>query len=426
MNILLELLLPTFLVHLARALLITTLPLFVLSTLEQSKTHVGVAVGAIGLGKIMSDIPAGLLLERIGPKYLMVVCGTVISGSALLMLLASTSGSYALVVIAMVLCGSGESVGVISRLATVSDEVPMDQRGRVSALLGGSARIAMAIGPLVSGFTFAISGSPNLVFVTQSILAIASVAVVFLVRSSNPNSSPAGTEKTSVAPLGMRRLASVLFNVTIFIISLQLVRECRKLIIPLSAFTAGLSVQEIGIFTSVSFTIDAILFSYAGKIMDGYGRAFAGVLSVSIMTISLLTVVPVTTFSSLLLCAIGTGIGNGISSGIIVAFGADLAPNDSSKSKFLGYFRLCADLGEFVGPLIVGLVAQFTSIPTMINTVVTVGVVGSFWLIKFVPDGGWGKLSSSPPVPSSPRRGIHPVKMDSFSLSEDEDKSPFS
>jgi MFS family permease len=423
MNIFLELLLPSFFIHLSRALLVTTLPLFVLRTLEQSKTHVGVAVGAIGLGKIMSDIPAGLLLEKLGPKYLMIVCGSIISGSALLMLVASTAGSYPLVVIAMILCGAGESVGVMSRLATVSDEVPMDQRGRVSALLGGSARIAMAVGPLYSGFASSITGSPSIVFVTQSILAIVSVVVVFLVRSSSPVNAES-SERNANASLGVRRLLRLLANVTVFIISLQLVRECRKLIIPLSAFAAGLSINEIGLFTSLSFMIDALLYSYAGKVMDGYGRAFAGVLSVGIMTISLLIVVPITSFTSLLLCAIMSGVGNGISSGIIVAFGADLAPTNSSRAKFLGYFRLCADLGEFVGPLIIGLVAQFTSIPTMINTVVTVGVIGSFWLIKFVPDGGWGKPSSSPPVHSSP---IKPksVKMDSFSLSED-DRSPFS
>lgn len=402
MRVFLDLLLPSFLVHLTQALLITTLPLFVLSTLEESKTHVGIAVGAIGLGKVMSDIPAGMLLEKIGARTLMIVCGTVVCLSALLMLAASSTASYPLVVVAMILCGAGESVGVISRLSIVSEEVPSDQRGRVSALLGGSARIAMAIGPLYSGFVVTMTGSTNSVFLSQAVLAIASVIVVFANRSGTLSTSVERTARTPPIFLGMRRLVSLLLHVTIFILSIQLVRECRKLIIPLSSFSAGLSVREVSIFTSISFTIDALLFPYAGKIMDGYGRAFAGVLSVSIMSIALLIVVPVTTFSSLLLCAIGTGIGNGFSSGIIVAFGADLAPNDSTRSKFLGYFRLCADLGELVGPLLVGIVAQFTSIPTMINTVVAAGVVGSFWLLTFVPDGGWGKLSSSPPVPSTP------------------------
>jgi MFS family permease len=192
----------------------------------------------------------------------------------------------------------------------------------------------------------------------------------------------------------------------------------------LAAFTAGLSVTEVSIFTSISFIIDACLFPLAGKVMDEYGRVFTGVLSASVMTIALLTVVPAISYHTLLVAAIGTGIGNGFSSGIIVAFGADLAPNDSSKSKFLGYFRLFADLGELIGPLIVGTVSQFASIPTMINTVVAIGVVGSFWLVQFVPDTGWGKFPSSLPVPSSPHnvneRELKPLK----STGEDDD-SPF-
>jgi MFS family permease len=422
MRVFRELLLPTFLVHLTRALLITTLPLFVLTTLQESKSLAGIAVGAIGLGKVLSDIPAGILLERIGARNLMVVCGLIISASALLMLIASQALSYGMVVVAMVLCGAGESLGVISRLATVADDIPPEERGRVSALLGGSARIAMAVGPLYSGLIVTWTGSSNSVFLSQAVLAFLSVIVVYFTRTDGVGQVRFQT--SNIPPTPFRQVVGVLFNVTVFILSLQLIRQCRKLLIPLAAFTAGLSVTEVSIFTSISFIIDACLFPLAGKVMDEYGRVFTGVLSASVMTIALLTVVPAISYHTLLVAAIGTGIGNGFSSGIIVAFGADLAPNDSSKSKFLGYFRLFADLGELIGPLIVGTVSQFASIPTMINTVVAIGVVGSFWLVQFVPDTGWGKFPSSLPVPSSPHnvneRELKPLK----STGEDDD-SPF-
>jgi MFS family permease len=414
MRVFAELLLPTFLVHLTRALLITTLPLFVRSTLELSKVDVGIAVGAIGLGKVLSDVPAGYLLEKIGPRSLMIVCGSVACISALLMMMVTVNRSFELVVFSMVLCGAGESVGVISRLATVSDEIPIEDRGRVSANLGGSLRIAMAVGPLISGAIVTLSGSSIGVFLAQAILSIFSVLAVLVVRKDTglPAVSNINIQTAPVRHLTGKEILISLFHISVFILALQLVRECRKLLIPLASFSAGMSVQDVSLVTSISFTIDALLFPYAGRVMDGYGRVFTGILSVSVMSLALLIVVPVTTFNMLLLFGILSGVGNGFSSGIIVAFGADMAPKDTSKSKFLGYFRLCADLGELVGPLVVGFVAQFTSIPTMLNTTVTVGIVGCVWLMTFVPDIGWRKFETS----DHPRP--HAIRMREFGLDQ--------
>ena len=412
MRVFIELLVPTFLVHLTRALLITTLPLFVLSTLEESKTYVGIAVGAIGLGKVLSDIPAGILLGRIGARNLMLVCGCIVSMSAVLMMIASQNRSFETVVFAMVLCGAGESVGVISRLATVSDEVPLDQRGKVSAYLGGSARIAMAVGPLLSGLATSIYGNPTSVFALQAVLAALSVIVVFSTKTTSLVPVSLGSKPATNVSLSPIQIMKSLFHITVFILALQLVRECRKLLIPLASFGASLSVREVSVFTSISFTIDALFFPYAGKVMDGYGRIFTGILSVSIMSIGLLVVVPSASFFPLLLFAVITGIGNGLSSGIIVAFGADMAPKDDSKSTFLGYFRLFADVGELLGPLIVGIVVQFTSIPVMLNTIVSCGIVGCVWLLMFVADMEWMKTFSPPPKEMV---NVH-----------DEDDSPFS
>ena len=403
MLLLWELFVPTFLVHLTRGLLLTTLPLYVLTDMQLSKTHVGIAVGAIGLGKVVTDIPAGYLLDRIGARKLMLVCGLVVSSSAVLMVVSGSS--FALVVAAMFLCGAGEGIGVLSRLSMLTDSVPIDQRGRVSALLGGSARIAMAVGPLLSALLTRLGGT-EAVFWSQSFLGFLSVVVVYW---SSPTEGPAGSKSGDTVKMSYWTLAKSLFHVSIFILALQVVRETRKLIFPLAGVAIGLSPAQVSVFASISFTLDALLFPFAGKCMDTYGRVFAGVLSVSLMTLAQLLLVPAVTPMVLGLNAVISGVGNGVSSGIIVAFGADLAPKDQSKAKFLGSFRLCADAGELIGPLLVGLVAQFTSIPTMINVVVTCGVVGVYWLIFFTPETACRRSSASielPPIELGKSRSV--------------------
>ena len=366
-----ELLLPTFLVHLTRGLLVSSLPLLILQDYNLSTAHVGLAVGAVGLGKIIGDIPSGIVLGRIGAKKLMIVSGVVITVSSLIALISISITSFPLLVLSMGVFGVGQGAGVLSRLAMVSDNIDKAQRGTVSAYLGGSARIAMAVGPVIAGLISSIS----LVFIVQAVCAGISVTVVMIWGMSD-----AATREhvTSICP--QKSHLEILIPVSIFALGLQIIRECRKLIIPLVGYEIALTADRIGWYASLSNTADAVLFPAAGWIMDKYGRVFCGVVSVSIMSVSQLIVVPGLSESILVISAILSGVGNGLSSGIQVALGADLAPS-VGKAEFLGFFRLVADSGEFIGPAIVGVVSRFTSIATMINVICTLALAGVVWFM---------------------------------------------
>ena len=397
-----ELLLPTFFVHLTRGLLLTTLPYFVLNNLGRSETEVGMAVGAIGLGKMLIDVPGGMMLGFLGARKLMIICGAVISSSSLLMLTVSWYvQSFALVVIAMFLMGAGEGIGIISRLSQVSDDVAMAERGRVSALLGGSSRLAMALGPLLSLIlaTTTSSSSPNgSVFILQIFFSLVSVILVLLVPKVHrpPGHETTQSKRTSntLSKDSIRNLAII----SVFMLIFQIARECRKLLIPLAGVQAGYRLQDLSYLTTASFTIDAILFFAAGVLMDQLGNNFTGVISLAILTLSLLVVVPGTTLIALALHAVLAGIGNGLSSGIAVAFGADLAPPGPPRSKFIGLFRLCTDAGELIGPVLVGLVSQYASTPTMINVIACTGIFGIFWIIRLAPAEAKFCYKSSPSI----------------------------
>lgn len=47
--------------------------------------------------------------------------------------------------------------------------------------------------------------------------------------------------------------------------------------------------------------------------------------------------------------AVAVGLGNGMSSGVVMTLGADHAP-PASRASFLGTWRLVADVGGFGGP----------------------------------------------------------------------------
>ena len=78
------------------------------------------------------------------------------------------------------------------------------------------------------------------------------------------------------------------------------------------------------------------------------------------------------------------GLGNGISSGIVLTLGADASPGQE-RAQFLAGWRLCSDLGNAAGPL---LISAVSAIATLAAAAVTMGLItwaGSAWLIKWVP-----------------------------------------
>ena len=71
--------------------------------------------------------------------------------------------------------------------------------------------------------------------------------------------------------------------------------------------------------------------------------------------------------------------GNGLGSGIVMTLGADAAPDDG-RSQFLGAWRLCGDIGNTGGPLLVGLVSWVAPLATACVGVGTLGLVGAAWV----------------------------------------------
>ena len=78
------------------------------------------------------------------------------------------------------------------------------------------------------------------------------------------------------------------------------------------------------------------------------------------------------------------GLGNGMSSGLVMVLGADASPN-VGRASFLGVFRLLADLGLGAGPLLLGGVAAVAGLASGVWFVGGVGLVGAVAMWRWVP-----------------------------------------
>src|SRR5690606_10434626 len=142
----------------------------------------------------------------------------------------------------------------------------------------------------------------------------------------------------------------------------QMTRAGRKVLIPLFASEVlGLGAFDVGLIVSLSGMVDMLMFYPAGWLMDTRGRKHAIVPCFLVMGLGMLLVPFTTGFTRLRAAGLLVGFGNGVGSGTMMTLGADLAPRDAT-GEFLGLWRMIGDAGLVGGPLLVGAVAQATSL----------------------------------------------------------------
>ncbi|MCB0084457.1 MAG: MFS transporter, partial [Caldilineaceae bacterium] len=363
--LLLPIYVPTLLLAFCTGMLIPVMPLYA-GSFNVSYGLVGLAVGSLGIGTLVGDLPTGVLLGRLGERRTMQI-GLV--SMALCMFALSQSRSFPELVIYNFLAGVGSALWNISRHMYLANASASGQRGRSIAMFGGINRIGSFLGPVVGGYigdTFGL-GAPFLLYAI-----VAGIGFLFptFFAVDHPR-EPGGHELqraswlTHVSALWRvaRTEAHVLTPAGIGQLFAQMVRSGRQIIVPLyGADMLGLDVQTIGWIVSISSFVDMSLFYPAGFIMDRFGRKFAYVPCFLIQGIGMALIPFTAGFSTLLGAAALMGFGNGLGSGTMMTLGADLAPRQS-MGEFLGIWRLVGDVGQTGGPIITGSIADALSLP---------------------------------------------------------------
>jgi MFS family permease len=345
---------PTAMLAFGQGLLVPTLPVYA-ATFDVSYGLISLAVGAAAIGTLVMDVPAGMLLGRIGRKPAMILGTAIVALSTLLI---ATATIFPALVIYRFIGGIGTALWGISRHAYITDVTPAAERGRSIAVFGGINRIGVFAGPFLGGVIAAVFGL-RVPFVVASLMSLAALVVSLIyVRETGATTPTArsyrwglvvGLMKSHGADLGAAGIAQTFA---------QMIRAGRQLIIPLYADSQlGLGVAAIGTIVSAGAVIDMLLFIPAGMIMDRFGRKWAAVPSFTIMALGMALIPLTSDFWTLLGAAVVIGFGNGLGSGTMMTLGADLAP-PGATGEFLGVWRLIGDTGAASGPLVVGAVAD--------------------------------------------------------------------
>jgi MFS family permease len=344
----------------------------------------------------VGDLPAGLLLARLGRKWTMLLGGCIYLLSTLMLYWVNS----ALVALACrLLTGFGWALFSVARHAYISSQTDVNNRGRAIALFGGVNRIGRFAGPAIGGMVAAAYGlrAPFLVFGGVCVLVPAAVAL-FVPRMPH-------TRVASASHLAREQLLEILKTHRRLLAAAgtgqllaQAIRAGRRVIIPLyAADVLGLDAGAIGLILSVSSAIDMTLFYPTGVIMDRWGRKVAIVPAFFIQVISLGLVPFAGSFAGLLAAAALGGLGNGLSSGTMMTLGADLAPAEA-QGEFLGVWRLVGDAGFSGSPIVVGGIADLVTLQSASWIICGIGLVAVAVFAFLVPE----TLQNAKPPPVRP------------------------
>ncbi len=78
------------------------------------------------------------------------------------------------------------------------------------------------------------------------------------------------------------------------------------------------------------------------------------------------------------------GVGNGLSSGILLTFGADVAPK-ADPAPFLGSWRTLTDAGGAAAPLLVSAIAAASTLAVASGVMGAIGLLGALAFVRWVP-----------------------------------------
>lgn len=382
-SLILSVYLPAMIMAFCNGLVIPIMPLYARS-FDASYGLVGLVLAAQGLGTLVSDVPTGVLIRRIGHKKVMILgAGCIILGALALI----WAQSLMEVVAYRLLSGAGMAMWSIARHAYIAGIIQVSRRGRSIAMLGGVGRIGIFLGPALGGIIGKIFGlrAPFFLFAVLGIVAL--LAVVCWVPESGEEGKRAarkskghtlrevfGAHYRSLLTAGSGQLFA------------QMIRSARHIIIPLyGADIVGLDVQSVGLIISIASGIDMLMFYPAGLIMDSWGRKYAYVPSFFIQALGMLLVPLTGSFVALLLATVLIGLGNGLGSGTMMTLGADLAPEEA-RGEFLGLWRFIGDVGHAGGPLIVGSIAELLGLVTAPLVIAGMGMTGAAILGLLVPE----------------------------------------
>ncbi|MEN2742442.1 MFS transporter [Microbacterium sp. X-17] len=401
---------PTVLFSLGEGAVIPLIPV-VASQLGGDVAAAALVTSFLVVGQLCGNLPAGWAVTRFGERITMALGSGIAAIGAVGALLAT---NLVILSAAVFLIGFCAAIFGLARHSFMTTRVPLWFRARALSLLGGAFRLGVFVGPFVTAVLLAIFGAEQAAMWFFLVMLVAVAALVLFgpdperraADADPPAATDADEDAVEVEDTGepvtgsiptaervgilrtMWRHRAVLTRLGVAAASLSALRSARQAVLPLWGVSIGLDAQTIALVVGISGAIDFALFYASGQVMDRFGRLWAALPATVVMALGFLALSFTHDLSSAAMWyamfAAVLGVGNGLSSGILLTLGADVAPR-ADPAPFLGSWRTLTDAGGAAAPLIITAITALTSLAVGTGAIGVIGLLGAVGFIRWVP-----------------------------------------
>jgi MFS family permease len=319
----------------------------------------GVIVGSYGLARLIIDLPAGFVVDRIGHLRVSVVGLLLLGVSSILGL---NAGSVEVLILARV--GAGIAAAILGTviLAGLGATATRTNRGKVMSFFHVANNAGIAIYPMIGGLVGLAFGWRATFAVTAALVVVAAgVLLPVLLRIDPRRAVSSRIEEPHPHVLHGRSRAIALAAINFGVLANMINRHgFRNTILPLYAATS-LGLGGVSIATAIALmSITGLMVATPGGMLgDRIGRRriiTSGLAAIAVGDLVFLLTNDLWTF---LAAAALIGFGDFFASSQTSLL-SEVVPAEN-RTQVLGGYRFSADLGAFVGPIVLAAVMDVVS-----------------------------------------------------------------
>jgi MFS family permease len=349
---------PAMIMSLGQGMVVPTIPTLA-ATFDVSAGMAAQLVTAGMLGRVISLLPTGQILDRYGRRPVLVGAPLLVAVGSVVTALAPV---FALVLVAQFFSGMGMSAWLVAREVALVDVVRPEQRGRMIAGFHGMGSVGVALGPVFGGLITDFFGF-RAVFWAFALTSLFTMVVSLGIRET------ARTQRTargSFFNVGRLREVEPQFRSTYVVIVFNTFVAMMRgaLIISLIPLYLGLqlgySPTQVGTWFGVYGLINVLMIAPTGMLLDAWGRKAVVIPSVYLATIVFLAFPLTSGTPQLLVLAALTGVAGGLSLGTMATWTYDVIP-EHARARMQALRRVFADVGAILGPALGGMIADAAS-----------------------------------------------------------------
>jgi MFS family permease len=341
-------------------ILIPTVPVY-LSRFEAKAGEIGLLVGILSVSSLIPRPFIGRALLRIPERKFMMAGAILYMLSSIAYLVAPPFWPFLIV---RILQGVGLAFFSTASVALIANITSANRRGQIISYYFLSFNFAFALAPyfgmlLINEFSFTV------LFLVCTALSLCTLFITLKLRKMQ--GVPIENEPIPHQPFFSREVLPS----AIMAFMLNVIWGSLGAFFPLYALRHGVS--NPGIFFAFLAITLILGRSFGGRILDMYEREKVIIPCLIVVTISIVVLTFSTTLLMFILVAIFFGTGWAFLYPSLVVYAVE--SSGSARGPAMGTFTALADLGAGIGPMIVGVILEWTNYPMMFFFLALIGAM---------------------------------------------------